>query len=70
MRNEQLEAWVLSFVDHVIAGRRIEDSRVELKADWPKPKSAARRIAGHANAADSDSILWIIGLAEGKGVSP
>jgi hypothetical protein len=34
MRSEHLEAWVLSIVDDVIAGRRVEDSRVELKADW------------------------------------
>jgi len=70
MRSEQLEAWVLSVVDHVVAGRRVEDSRVELKADWPDPKASARRIAGHANASGSDSILWIIGLDEDKGITP
>jgi hypothetical protein len=35
MRTEELEVWVLSIVDAVGAGRRVEDSRVELKADWP-----------------------------------
>ena len=70
MRSEHLEAWILSIVENVIAGRLVEDSRVELKADWPEPKAAARRIAGHANAAGSDSILWVVGLDEEKGVTP
>ncbi len=69
MRAEQIEAWVLSIVDQVAAGRRIEDSRVELKANWPEPKVAARRIAGHANAAGSNHILWIIGLDEKNGIT-
>lgn len=70
MRSEQLEAWVLSIVDQVTTGPPFEDSRVELKADWPEPKLAARRIAGHANAAGSDHILWIVGVDEKKGVVP
>lgn len=70
MRSEQLEAWVLSIVDDAIAGRLVEDSRVELKADWPEPKAAARRIAGHANAAGSDFVLWVVGLDQKKGVAP
>lgn len=69
MRNDRLEHWVLSLVDDVNGGRRIEDSRVELKSDWPQPVDAARRIAGHGNAAGSDSVLWIIGLDETKGVA-
>jgi hypothetical protein len=68
LRPEQLEKWVLSLVDQVQAGHRVEDSQVELKAAWPEPKSAARRIAGHANAAGSDRILWVIGLDEAGGV--
>ncbi len=67
MRTDRLEAWVLQIVDQVQEGHLIEDSRVELKGDWPDPKSAGRRIAGHANAAGSDSILWVIGLDEKKG---
>jgi hypothetical protein len=69
MRSEHLEAWVLSIVDQVIVGRRVEDSRVELKADWPEPKAAARRIAAHGNAAGTDSVLWIVGLDETNGVT-
>jgi hypothetical protein len=70
MRRDQLEAWVLKIVDIVSAGGGVEDSRVELKADWPEPKEAARKIGGHANAAGSDSILWVVGLDEKKGVTP
>ena len=70
MTSEQLEAWVLSIVDAVSTGGRVEDSRVELKADWPEPKAAARRIAGHANAAGTESILWIVGLDEENRVTP
>ena len=68
MRTEQLEAWVLQLVDQASNGSKIEDSRVELKADWPEPQKAARRIAGHANAAGTDFILWVIGLDERQGV--
>lgn len=68
MRPEQLEAWILSLVDHIAKGEKIEDSRVELKAEWPDPQKAARRIAGHANASSGDEILWVIGLDEAQGV--
>lgn len=68
MRPAQIEAWVLSLVDQITAGKRVEDSRVELKAQWPEPQTAARRIAGHANASGGDPILWVIGLDETRGV--
>lgn len=50
------------------SGQPIEDSRVELKAEWPQTEKAARRIAGHANAARGASILWLIGVDEKMGV--
>ena len=68
VRPAQIEAWVLNIVDIVNGGNRVEDVRVELKASWPDPVSAARRIAGHANASSGESFLWIIGLDEDKGV--
>ena len=46
----------------------VEDSTVEIKADWPEASKAARRIAAHANAARGDNILWLIGADEAKGV--
>lgn len=68
MRKSELEAWVLDVIDRVEAGQPNEDSRVELKHEWPEPKKAARRIAGHANAAGGDQILWIIGVDQTTGV--
>lgn len=68
LTDAQIEARVLDIYDVVKAGARHEDALVELKADWPPPERAARRIAGHANAARGESILWIIGLDEAQGV--
>jgi hypothetical protein len=68
MRKSELEAWVLSVIDQVASGQPNEDARVELKREWPEPSKAARRIAGHANAAGGDLILWIIGLDQAAGV--
>ena len=69
MKNSQIERWALEIIDRVEARQPIEDSRVELKAKWPdEPTKAARRIAGHANAARGEHILWLIGVDEEKGV--
>jgi hypothetical protein len=60
-----LETRVLDIVERAVKGHPIEDTAVELKASWPgSPQRAARRIAGHANAASASSILWIIGVDE------
>jgi hypothetical protein len=67
MRPVDIEAWVLRVADQVAKGEHSEDSRVELKARWPDAKSAARRIAAHANAARGAEVLWIIGLDEKAG---
>lgn len=63
-----IEARVLELFDAVKHGIQTEDSLIELKAGWIELDKAARRIAGHANAARGESILWIIGLDEEKGV--
>jgi hypothetical protein len=68
MRKIQLENWVLDIVERVESGQPLEDFRVELKAKWIEPRKAARRIAGHANAARGEPILWIIGVDEDRGV--
>lgn len=70
MRLSDLESWVLSLLDTVQSGQRVEDSRVELKREWPQPVAAARRIAGHANAARGENVLWVVGLDEERGVTP
>jgi hypothetical protein len=67
MRLSDIEAWCLSVVDRVRSHRRIEDARVEVKAEWPPAEKAARRIAGHANAARGEPIRWVVGLDEGAG---
>lgn len=66
----QIEARTLEVYDLIKSGARCEDSLVELKAVWPPPDKAARRLAGHANAARGEGILWIIGLDEDRGVCP
>ena len=69
MKTSEIEAWALQLVDQVKKQQPNEDSRVELKAEWPKdPYRTARQIAGHANANRGDNILWIIGLDENKGI--
>lgn len=69
MRKIDIEGWALKIIDQVLAGQSTEDSRVELKAKWPDPQKAARRIAAHANTAGGEPILWLIGVDEkGKSV--
>src|SRR5690606_32293004 len=56
-------AW--NVIERALDGQRTEDSRIELKAVYPHPANrAARQLAGHANAARSDWILWVIGVDE------
>lgn len=64
MLKHQLEGWALDVLDRVTSGGRLEDARVEIKREWPDPVEAARRIAGHANAARGAPILWLIGVDE------
>jgi hypothetical protein len=65
MKSGEVERWVVTVVDQVERGHRVEDDRVECKRllvdDHDK---AARRIAGHANQARQDRILWVIGVDE------
>jgi hypothetical protein len=65
MRPVEIEAAAYGYLEMVTAGRKIEDSRIECKATWPDdPWKAARQIAGHANAARNDWIMWLIGVDE------
>lgn len=68
MKTIEIEAWTLRVLDSVRAGAFVEDSLVELKTDWPDARKAARQIAGHANAARGQSILWIVGADEKLGI--
>ncbi len=65
MRQDDIENWALDIIERVLNGQLVEDSRVELKSEWPKAsKMTARKLAGHANAARGEPILWLIGLKE------
>jgi hypothetical protein len=64
----QVETWALRVIEQVQNKEPIEDSRVELKREWIDANKAARRIAGHANVARGDPILWLIGVDEVSGV--
>jgi hypothetical protein len=69
MTPRQIEMWALRVIEQVEAKQPVEDARVELKGVWPtEPNKAARRLAGHANAARGEPILWLIGVDEKKGV--
>lgn len=68
MRASDIETWALGIVERVEKGQPVEDARVELKRDWPlEPIDMARRIAGHANAARGEPILWLIGVDQKGG---
>lgn len=64
MTPSELELWSRKVVDATLNGQRVEDSRVELKSKWIVPQEAARRLAGHANAARGENILWVFGIDE------
>jgi len=64
MRKIELEGWVVRILDRVVQNQPIEDSLVEVKAEWIDPVRAARRLAAHANGARGESILWIVGVDE------
>lgn len=65
----QIEAWARNIISQIENGRPYEDSRVELKREWPDdPVKAARQIAAHANAARGASILWLVGIDQRAGV--
>lgn len=64
MRPQEVELWAREIIAAVTSGQAVEDIRVELKAAWIDPASAARRLAGHANAARGIPILWLIGVDE------
>ncbi len=68
MRKQEIELWALNILERVKAKKPTEDDYAELKGEWPDAKPAARRIAGHANAARGEPIIWLIGVDEKEGV--
>lgn len=67
MRRQQIELLTIQAVDRVLNGLGNEDSLVEFKSIWPDPEKP-RQLAGHANSARGEEILWIIGVDEQSGV--
>jgi hypothetical protein len=67
MKTHEIEDWALRVIQRVRSGGHVEDFRVELKREFIDPEKAARRIAGHANGAGGEPILWIIGIDEKSG---
>ncbi|MFJ5217221.1 hypothetical protein ACIP98_21165 [Streptomyces sp. NPDC088354] len=63
MRRQQLEIVVIKAVERVLTGLGNEDSLIEFKSEWPDA-SKARQLAGHANSARGEEIVWIIGVDE------
>jgi len=60
-----LHEWAQKVISCAKGGRPIEDSYVEVKSELPKDfEHAARQLAGHANAASGEDILWLIGIRE------
>lgn len=68
MRPIEIENWAIGIVERLLDGQPNEDALVELKASWPDPRKAARQLAGHANSARGDRILWLIGVDQKSGV--
>jgi hypothetical protein len=68
MRPSEIEYKVLRVLDALRVGAFVEDSLIELKADWSEAGRAARRIAGACNAARGDPVLWIVGADEKRGI--
>lgn len=59
MTRSQIEARVMRHLEHVE-----EDNFVEIKGGWPDAAQKARQIAGSANAAYGEEIIWIFGIDE------
>ena len=69
MKSNEIERWALRVISQVESQEPCEDKAVELKTEWPVDHAkAARRIAGHCNAARGEPILWLIGVDEKTGV--
>lgn len=68
MRASEIESWALKVLDSLKRGEPLEDIRVELKTTFGEPTKIARRLAGHANAARGEEVLWLFGVDEKVGV--
>lgn len=67
MQRQEFENHVRRAIERVTANQRIEDAAIEAKSKYLAPEKVARRLAGHANAAGGNEVIWIIGLDEDAG---
>lgn len=70
MKPLEVKNWVLTIIQRVQSRQPTEDTRVECKASWLEAKSVVRQLAGHANAAKGEPVLWLIGVDEKGGTIP
>jgi hypothetical protein len=68
MNKNEIENWALRVIDQVQKHQPNEDFHVELKTEWIDPLKAARLIAGQANAAHGEPVLWLVGVNQDLGV--
>jgi hypothetical protein len=66
VKPSQLEALVLAAVEALRAGTPPEDDRFEFKREWPEVKKA-RQLAGAANRANGEPLIYVIGIDEKTG---
>jgi hypothetical protein len=67
MTASEVERWALAVVDRLIRLGQREDDRVEFKREPPDAIKFARTLAGHANAARGEHILWLLGVDRDAG---
>lgn len=65
---QHVESLVQAAVENLRAGRAVEDdSGLELKGDWPDPKTKARQLAGAANSLRGRPLIYAIGVHDETG---
>jgi hypothetical protein len=64
MTRGELLARCIPIVEAAKEGKPVEDSFVELKSELPQEEKAARGLAGLANAAGGEPVIWLVGIDE------
>jgi hypothetical protein len=64
MTRGELLARCSPILDAAKEGKPVEDSFVELKSELPQEAKAARGLAGLANAAGGEPVIWLVGIDE------
>jgi hypothetical protein len=64
LTRSELLARCLPILEAVKEGKPVEDSFVELKSQLPEEAKGARVLAGAANAASGEPVIWLVGVDE------